>query len=76
METAQIKPGVVVTGSLFPEPVRVLAVESLGTAIKLIGQGLNTNMVRQPILQYCCLESKNDFNYLSRLSLSSMFEEE
>jgi hypothetical protein len=56
--------------------VRVLAVESLGTAIKLIGQGLNANMVRQPILQYCCLERKNDFNDLSRLSLSSMFEEE
>ncbi|HOZ49950.1 MAG TPA: SNF2-related protein [Candidatus Hydrogenedentes bacterium] len=51
METAQIKPGVVVTGPIFPEPVRVLAVESLGAAIKLIGQGLNTNMVHQPILQ-------------------------
>ncbi len=51
MGTTQIKPGVVVTGPLFPEPVRVLAVESLGTAIKLIGQGLNTNTVHQPILQ-------------------------
>ncbi|MBW7864497.1 MAG: DUF3883 domain-containing protein [Candidatus Hydrogenedentes bacterium] len=51
METAQIRPGVVVTGPIFPEPVRVLAVEPLGAAIKLIGQGLNTNTVHQPILQ-------------------------
>lgn len=51
MQRLQIKPGVVVSGPIFPEPVRVLAVESLGAAIKLIGQGLNTNMVHQPILQ-------------------------
>jgi len=31
-----------VTGPIFPEPVRVLAVESLGRPSKLIGQGLNT----------------------------------
>ncbi|MFN5857275.1 MAG: protein NO VEIN domain-containing protein [Pseudanabaenaceae cyanobacterium] len=50
MKIEQIKQGIVIRGSIFSEPVKVLTVQIMGNAVKLIGQGLNTNQVHQPVL--------------------------
>jgi hypothetical protein len=50
MRADQLKPDVIVRGSIFSEPVKVIAVHTMGNAVKLIGQGINTNQVHQPIL--------------------------
>ncbi|PSB02356.1 helicase-related protein [Merismopedia glauca] len=50
MKAEQIKPGIIIRGSIFSEPIKVLTVEKRGKAVKLIGQGLHTNQVHQPIL--------------------------
>jgi hypothetical protein len=47
---ADLVPGSVVEGPLLPEPVEVLVVVPIGTAIKLIGKGLWTGQVHEPIL--------------------------
>lgn len=43
-------PGAVVTGPLLPEPVEVIVVVPVGASVKLIGKGLRTGTVRDPIL--------------------------
>jgi SNF2 family DNA or RNA helicase len=45
-----IKTSAIVTGPFFPEPVQVIVVVSMGDSIKLIGKGLNTGQVYEPIL--------------------------
>lgn len=50
MEIDQLKPNVIVTGSIISEPIQVLIVTPMGASVKLIGQGLNTNQVHQLIL--------------------------
>ena len=46
----QMKSNVILRGSLFPEPVKVIVVVPMGDAIKLIGKGIHTNQVYEPIL--------------------------
>lgn len=46
----QLKPNLIVRGSLFPEPIQVIVTIPMGQSIKLIGKGLNTNQVYEPIL--------------------------
>ncbi len=46
----KLKPNVIVRGPLFPEPVQVITVLPMGEAIKLIGAGLRTNQMYQPVL--------------------------
>ena len=48
--TGRIEVGVIVDGPLLPEPIRVLALVPLGASVKLIGQGLRSNQVHDPIL--------------------------
>ena len=50
MNNDQLKPGLVVTGPLFPEPVRVITTIPMGDSVKLIGKGLRTNLVHEPVL--------------------------
>jgi superfamily II DNA or RNA helicase len=50
MQIDQLKPGLIVRGSLFPEPVEVLVVIGIGEAVKLTGRGVNSNQTYQPIL--------------------------
>lgn len=50
MKIDQLKQGIVIRGSIFSESVKVLTVQIMGNAVKLIGQGINTNQVHQPIL--------------------------
>ena len=50
MVLEQLKPNVIVRGPIFPEPVQVITTIPMGTSVKLIGRGLNTNFVHEPIL--------------------------
>lgn len=47
---AEIIPNVILVGSLFNEPVRVITTQSVGEKLKIIGKGLNTGKVHEPIL--------------------------
>jgi len=46
----QLKPNVVVRGPILPEPVQVLVVTQVGASVKVIGKGLTTGRVHEPIL--------------------------
>src|SRR2546428_13935580 len=46
----QLKPNIIVRGPIFPEPVQVIVAIQMGTSVKLVGKGLNTNQVHEPIL--------------------------
>lgn len=46
----QIHPGSIVTGPMFPEAVQVIVTIPMGDSIKLIGKGLKTGKVHDPIL--------------------------
>ncbi len=50
MSSRPLKPGDIVRSSLFPEPVQVLVVTSLGQSVKLIGKGLDSGKVYEPVL--------------------------
>ena len=45
-----LKPGALVRGAIFPEPVKVISMVSMGCSIKLICEGLETGRVNQPVL--------------------------
>jgi len=46
----QLSPGVVVRGPLLPEPVEVITTIPMGESFKLVGKGLRTGRVHDPIL--------------------------
>jgi hypothetical protein len=50
MQLEQLQPNAIVTGSLFPEPVQVIVTVPMGNSLKLIGKGLRTHQVYEPIL--------------------------
>ena len=50
MNPQELKPNVIVRGPMFPEPVKVILVVPMGGSIKLVGQGMITGLVHQPIL--------------------------
>src|SRR5438034_5430691 len=50
MQLEQLKPNVIVRGAIFPEPVQVIVVVPMGASVKLIGKGLTTGKVHEPIL--------------------------
>jgi len=57
------KPGSIVRGTLFPEPVQVIVCVPLGESIKLVGKGLDSGRVYEPILdagQVAALEISAD----------------
>ena len=64
----QLRPAIVVRGPIFPEPVQVLVVIPMGGAVKLVGKGLNTGQVHEPILnaeqlaQLTCTADKEPFD--------------
>lgn len=45
-----LKPDHIVRGSVLPEPIKIIATVQMGDSIKLIGEGLETGQVHQPIL--------------------------
>ncbi len=50
MKALDIKPGLILHGPLFPEPVQVIVVVPMGASIKLVGKGVQSNKVYEPIL--------------------------
>src|SRR3989449_381081 len=50
MDINQLKPNVVVRGPIFPEPVQVIVSVPMGNSVKLVGKGLRTGKVHEPIL--------------------------
>jgi superfamily II DNA or RNA helicase len=50
MQINQLKPNIIVTGSILPEAVEILVVIPMGESVKLIGKGLKSNQVYEPIL--------------------------
>jgi hypothetical protein len=46
----QLKPHVIIHGPLFPEPVQVIVATPIGASVKLVGKGLRTSQVYEPIL--------------------------
>src|ERR1022692_1014153 len=50
MNLEDLKPNAIVRGPMFPEPVKVIRVVPMGGSIKLVGQGMRTGLVHQPIL--------------------------
>jgi len=61
MNTETPKPGSTVTGPLFPEPAQVIVCVPIGASIKLIGKGLDSGKVYEPVL---------DENQLATLKVS------
>jgi len=52
-----LKPGTIVRGALFPEPVQIIVCTPLGASFKLIGKGLDSGKVYEPILDASQLAS-------------------
>lgn len=50
MRLDQLKSNIIVKGAIFPEPVQVIVVVPMGEAVKLIGKGLTSGKVHEPIL--------------------------
>ena len=50
MRADDLQQNVTVYGSLFPEPVQVIVAIPLGNSVKLVGKGLRSNRVYEPIL--------------------------
>ncbi len=45
-----VKAGQIIISSVFPEPVRVITAILMGDSVKIIGEGLNSGRVHQPVL--------------------------
>lgn len=50
MQSKDLNPNQIVTGSIFPEPVKVITLIPMGDSIKLIGEGIYSGKVHQPVL--------------------------
>ena len=50
MSPEDLKPNIIVRGPVFPEPVKVIRVVPMGGSVKLVGEGMTTGRVHQPIL--------------------------
>ena len=48
--TDSLKPNVVVRGPVLPEPVKIIVIVPLGDSVKLIGKGLHSGKVFEPVL--------------------------
>jgi nucleoside-triphosphatase THEP1 len=57
MKAEELKPNKVLWGPIFPEPVQVIVTIPMGDAVKLVGKGVNTSRVYEPILTSIMLEA-------------------
>ncbi len=48
-DSANLKPNMIVTGAILPEPVQVIVVVPMGEFVKLVGKGLQTGQVHDPV---------------------------
>lgn len=64
----ELKPNITVRGPIVPEPVQVIVVVPMGHSVKLVGKGLNTGQVHEPILnpdqlaQLTCTADREPFD--------------
>jgi superfamily II DNA or RNA helicase len=61
----ELLPGAVVSGPLFPELIEVITVTPMGEVVKLVGKGIRTGRVHEPVLTA---------THLSQLTVSSMHD--
>jgi hypothetical protein len=50
MQISELKPSVILRGPIFPEPVQIIVAIPMGDSVKLVGKGLRTGKVHEPIL--------------------------
>jgi superfamily II DNA or RNA helicase len=50
MNSNNLQPNTVIWGDFFPEPVQIIMVIPMGTSIKLIGKGMDTSKLYEPVL--------------------------
>ena len=50
MHSDELKPNITIYGPLFPEPVQVIVTLTMGSGVKLVGKGVRSNTVYEPIL--------------------------
>jgi superfamily II DNA or RNA helicase len=50
MTVEQLKPNKVLRGPIFPEPVQVIVTIPMGNSVKLVGKGVNSGRVYEPVL--------------------------
>jgi len=50
MNPSDLQPNIIVKSAIFPEPVKIITTIPMGDSIKLVGEGMNTGKVHQPIL--------------------------
>src|SRR4030095_699786 len=50
MNIPDLKPNYIIRGSILPEPIKIIATVSMGSSLKVIGEGLNSGKVHQPVL--------------------------
>ena len=80
MRLDQLNPNIILRGAIFPEPVQVIVVVPMGESVKLIGTGLTSGKVHEPILnaqQLAGLEpSQNGFKTSAPkvMNKSSLYE--
>ena len=63
MKAEDLKPNKILRGPIFPEPVQIIICLPMGDAVKLVGKGVNTNKVYEPVLtpdQLATLETTPD----------------
>ena len=51
-EIRMLKPGMIVRGAIFPEPVKIIAAVPMGDSVKVICEGMETGKVHQPVLHH------------------------
>src|SRR5215216_1303404 len=59
MDARELKPGIIVRGPVFPEPVELLIVTPLGEVLKIVGAGRKTGQVHQRVLSIDQLQLLN-----------------
>jgi hypothetical protein len=50
MNIPDLKPNYIIRGSILPEPIKIIATVPMGSSLKVIGEGLNSGKVHQPVL--------------------------
>ena len=51
MQSNDIKPNVILRGSLFQEPLKVITTIPMGESLKTLWEGMESGKVHQPILK-------------------------
>jgi SNF2 family DNA or RNA helicase len=51
MQFEDIKPNVILRGPIFPEPVKVITTIPMGDSLKIVGEGMLSGKVHQPVLK-------------------------